>query len=338
MIKSGNRVPLLRTQPSTTSDRPLPVKATLAHPSKKTGDSGDPFIYFIGNATVLIEWNGFRILTDPNFIHKGDQVHLGPGVNATRNTDPSIEIEDLPPIDLILLSHYHEDHFDKFVEAALNRSIPIISTEHAKSNLTAVANEHGGPFDNVTQLDFFDQIRVHTGSDSGKDQPKNQGSLISITAMPGSHVAPGPMALANSILQAIPPTNGWLIEFGHGSTDTSEKMECSFSTYISGDTLFVEELRQIPQKVTRQIDLMLVHLGGTTIPSPSVPMAMVTMDAKQGLQLMHLITPKITIPIHYDDYSVFASPLSDFQDAVRESKKEEQVIYLNRGDKYILGL
>ncbi len=72
------------------------------------------------------------------------------------------------------------------------------------------------------------------------------------------------------------------------------------SIYISGDTLFVNELKEIPERYNdRNIDLMLIHLGGTTIPSPSMPLLMVTMDAKQGIQLMRLVQPDITIPIHY---------------------------------------
>lgn len=45
---------------------------------------------------------------------------------------------------------------------------------------------------------------------------------------------------------------------------------------------------------------MLVHLGGTTIPSPAVPLLMVTMDAEQGLKLVQIIRPEMTIPIHYE--------------------------------------
>lgn len=71
--------------------------------------------------------------------------------------------------------------------------------------------------------------------------------------------------------------------------------------YISGDTLLVDELKEIPKRYAGQnIDLMLVHLGGTTIPSPSVPLLMVTMDAEQGLGLVKLIDPDLTIPIHYE--------------------------------------
>lgn len=63
----------------------------------------------------------------------------------------------------------------------------------------------------------------------------------------------------------------------------------------------VDELKEIPERYRGQnIDLMLIHLGGTTIPSPSVPLLMVTMDAKQGLELVRLINPDLTIPIHYE--------------------------------------
>lgn len=61
------------------------------------------------------------------------------------------------------------------------------------------------------------------------------------------------------------------------------------------------ELKEIPRRYAGQnIDLMLVHLGGTTVPSPSLPLLMVTMDAKQGLELVRLINPDLTIPIHYE--------------------------------------
>ena len=81
---------------------------------------------------------------------------------------------------------------------------------------------------------------------------------------------------------------------------------------------------------------MLVHLGGTTIPSPAMsPLTlMVTMDGKQGLELMQVIQPEITIPIHYDDYEVFASPLKEFQKLVEAAGMADKVVYLDRKDQY----
>ena len=70
-------------------------------------------IFFVGTATVLIRYAGFTILTDPNFLHAGDHAHLGYGLHSERLTNPAIEIEDLSPLDLVLLSHLHGDHFDR---------------------------------------------------------------------------------------------------------------------------------------------------------------------------------------------------------------------------------
>jgi L-ascorbate metabolism protein UlaG (beta-lactamase superfamily) len=63
----------------------------------------------------------------------------------------------------------------------------------------------------------------------------------------------------------------------------------------------IDELKEIPRRYREHnIDLMLIHLGGTTIPGPNLPLLMVTMDGKQGLELVKLIQPDITIPIHYE--------------------------------------
>lgn len=86
----------------------LPLaKQTQVHPKKST-DSKNASIFFVGTATTILEWSEIRIMTDPNFLHDGDHVHLGPGVSATRITNPAImELRDLPSIDAVLLSHYH---------------------------------------------------------------------------------------------------------------------------------------------------------------------------------------------------------------------------------------
>src|SRR5436305_8649807 len=92
-------------------------------------------IFFVGTATTLIRYAGFTILTDPNFLHRGDHVHLGYGLRSRRLTDPALELEQLPDIDLVLLSHMHEDHFDRVVQERLDRSLPIVTTPHAAGAL-----------------------------------------------------------------------------------------------------------------------------------------------------------------------------------------------------------
>lgn len=124
------------------------------------------------------------------------------------------------------------------------------------------------------------------------------------------------------------------------SPTSTTDFTCGYRIYITGDTLPAAELHDIPRRYTdrnQPIDLMLLHLGGTTVPTPTMlPLAvMVTMDAKQGIELVRLIRPDVTVPIHYDDYDIFASPLEDF---VREVEREEgmggKVVFLDRGEGY----
>ena len=96
-----------------------------------------------------------------------------------------------------------------------------------------------------------------------------------------------------------------MVELGYKAATTSPSdktdgtFKCGYRIYISGDTLLVPELEEIPKRYPR-VDLMLVHLGGTTIPSPQVPLVMVTMDADMGLNFVRMIGPDVTLPIHYE--------------------------------------
>jgi L-ascorbate metabolism protein UlaG (beta-lactamase superfamily) len=66
------------------------------------------------------------VLTDPNFLHRGERVHLGKGRWTTRRTDPAIG--ELADLDLVVLSHLHGDHFDRVAREGLDRSVPIATT------------------------------------------------------------------------------------------------------------------------------------------------------------------------------------------------------------------
>jgi L-ascorbate metabolism protein UlaG (beta-lactamase superfamily) len=61
---------------------------------------------------------------------------------------------------------------------------------------------------------------------------------------------------------------------------------------------------------------------------------LVTMDAAQGIRAVRLVDPHAAIPIHYDDYTVFKSPLEDFVRAVEAAGLADRVHYLRRGETY----
>jgi len=212
----------------------------------------------------------------------------------------------------------------------LRRDLPIITTPHAYDCLAEGAGgkgeAEGGAFTAVHGLETWHGAVL---------RKPNAPQAIRIRAMPGKHVPDGIIGTLNDLAGAVPPTNGWMVELGRCTSDDDSSFECGYRIYISGDTLMVDDLKEIPKRYKGQnIDLMLAHLGGTTIPSPKIPLLMVTMDAEQGVQLLRLVNPDLTIPIHFDDYDVFLSPLSDFKKKIEEAGLTDRVVYLDRGDQY----
>ena len=256
-------------------------------------------VFFVGTATVVISYAGFKILTDPNFLHAGDHVHLGYGLTSERLTEPAIEMEDLPDLDFVLLSHLHGDHFDRVAEAKLEKTLPIVTTGHAAHYL------EGKGFRPPISLDTWGGVTMRKGE-----------AWVRVTAMPGTH-APGPLR------KILPPVMGSMLEFGEEGEE-----EARLRMYISGDTLVYEALEEIPERYP-EIDLALLHLGGTRVLG-----IMVTMDAEQGVEAMRIIDPKAAIPIHYNDYTVFKSPLEDFKRAVNDAGLGDRVYYLAHGETH----
>ena len=287
--------------PSITQSITLPAPDGSRSAAAASADSGGS-VQFIGTATVLIRYQGFTILTDPNFLHKGDHVHLGYGLRSRRLTNPALELSQLPPIDLFILSHLHEDHFDPLVQRQLSRDTLIVTTREAGGNLSRIG------FRRPVSLSTWEALEIRKGD-----------ARLIITAMPGRH---GPTVIA----ALLPAVMGAMLDFGAQGAQPRYRM------YISGDTLVFDDIALIPHRFPG-IDLALLHLGGTRI----FKMIKVTMDGKDGVQMLGIIAPRRAIPIHVNDYDVFKSPLEDFQREVQAAGLAPVITYLSHGETYRFG-
>lgn len=91
-------------------------------PERVTGDTLR--VSFVGHATVLIQTQGLNILTDPVWAERASPWQW---VGPRRVHPPGIAFSDLPPIDIVLISHNHYDHLDLESLAQLwNHSKPRI--------------------------------------------------------------------------------------------------------------------------------------------------------------------------------------------------------------------
>ncbi len=120
-----------------------------------TGISSDTLAFtWFGHSTILYRINGITILADPVLVGERASMFsfLGPKRFAY---DKHINLDELPPIDVVILSHDHYDHLDYSTIKALSKSVerfymPLGMGSHL---------EHWGvPGENITELNWWDEI------------------------------------------------------------------------------------------------------------------------------------------------------------------------------------
>ncbi len=124
---------------------------------------------WIGNATAVLRLGAFAVLTDPNFLRRGQRAYLGKGLWSRRLKDPAMQVGELPPLDAVVLSHLHGDHFDRVARRGLDRRPPLLTTPAAARRL----QRHG-----------FD---THGMSTWERVEFDRDGERLAVEALPGVH-------------------------------------------------------------------------------------------------------------------------------------------------------
>jgi L-ascorbate metabolism protein UlaG (beta-lactamase superfamily) len=254
----------------------------------------DDGLLFVGTATTLLRYAGFTVLTDPNFLHRGQRAYLGKGLWSRRLTDPALAVGDLPPLDLVVLSHLHGDHFDRVARRGLDHGVPVATTPEAARRLGRWGFA-------ARPLRTWESTIVRRGA-----------AKLRVTALPGRHAY-------GAWQRLFPPVMGSLLEI-------TAPDRPPLRIYLSGDTLVYDDLREIRARYP-DLDIGVLHLGGTRILG-----LLLTMDGEQGVDLLELIRPRVAVPVHFDDYPVFRSPLSDFLDAVERRRPASRIVTVGRGE------
>jgi L-ascorbate metabolism protein UlaG (beta-lactamase superfamily) len=176
---------------------------------------------WLGHSTVLLQLDGFTILTDPVLGEKCG-VDMGPvTVGLKRLVRPAMAIEDLPPIDLILLSHAHFDHFDRRTLRLLQNRGTAVVTASLTSDLLRVRK-----FKSVHELGWGEKVRVGPVTVRGIEV-RHWGARVRTDAYRGY--------------------NGYLIE-------AAERR-----IVFGGDTAFTDSFRTI--RSAKPVDLAILPVG-----------------------------------------------------------------------------
>jgi L-ascorbate metabolism protein UlaG (beta-lactamase superfamily) len=83
----------------------------------------------IGGPTMLIQDEGWSLLTDPMFDDPGRRYAFGWGTSSRKMAGPAVAAADLPPIDAVLLTHDHDgDNLDAAGRALLPSAGVVVTT------------------------------------------------------------------------------------------------------------------------------------------------------------------------------------------------------------------
>lgn len=179
-------------------------------------------VMLVGGPTLLIEFAGYRILTDPTF--DAPQVYHHPiAGEVVKNQAPAVTPEALGHIDLALVSHEHIDNLDVSGRGFLTM-IPLALT----------TNETASRFgSNVEGLNDYESKSVQLPD----------GRELKITAVPAHH---GP----EGVWEALGPVIGFILEADGMPT-----------IYFSGDNSALDVVADIASRFP-DIDIAILNAGG----------------------------------------------------------------------------
>jgi L-ascorbate metabolism protein UlaG (beta-lactamase superfamily) len=129
----------------------------------------------MGHSTTLIELDGFRILIDPVWDERASPVRFA---GPRRFFAAPLRLEEMPEIDVVIVSHDHYDHLGRSTVERLSRMESMRRTQWVTSlGVGAILRGFGVVTERVVELDWTEFTTV-TGHD---------GEELKITALPARH-------------------------------------------------------------------------------------------------------------------------------------------------------
>jgi len=251
----------------------------------------EDYIALIGHATFLIKLGSTTIITDPVFSKNAGPLIFGPN----RFTEPALKLNEIPKINLFLLTHNHYDHQDM----STIRKFPF---KGAKVLLPLKLGKYFTPYEfkDVNEMDWYDKIKVNED--------------LKVTFLPAVHWSKRSLTDTNKTLWG-----NFLIEY------KGKKI------LFACDTGYGNIYKELGEKYG-PIDLTMINIGAYDF-RPMFDKSIYHTTPEEALNVAQDLKSKKVIGMHWGTFVLSLEPIMEppvrFKDNAEKFgfKKEDAIIF-----------
>jgi L-ascorbate metabolism protein UlaG (beta-lactamase superfamily) len=271
-------------------------------PAFLKGNRTERTVTWVGHSTLLVQVGGINILTDPHFGQRASPVGFA---GPKRYTPPGIRIEDLPDIDIVVISHNHYDHLDRpSIEALWARRTDDGPTFFVPLRMKSWFENLG--VDRVVELDWWDSASWKTAR---------------VHAVPVQHWSSRSPFDRNQVLWA-----GWVVEIS------------DFRFFFAGDTGYSPDFKEIGERFGG-FDLSAIPIGAY---APRWFMKDAHCNPAEAVQIHQDVGSIQSVGIHWGTFPLTDEPYDEPPQLLRDAMEEAglspaQFWTLDHGETRFLG-
>lgn len=243
----------------------------------------------VGGPTAVLGYAGLRWLTDPALSPPGE--YEG---GLVKTTGPAVEITEIEPIDVVLLSHdQHSDNLDPAGREFLTKAGRVLTTVKAAERLD------------------IDAIGLEPWSSTEIESP--DGEAVTVTAVPAQH---GP----NGSEPVMGPVTGFVL--------ARRGLE---TVYVSGDNASLEVVREIADRIG-PIDLAVLFAGAVQVPS-RFDSAYLTLSSDFAAEATKILEAKKVFPVHFEGWTHFTQGEDTLRASFSGCGVADRLVLPGRGER-----